>query len=132
MDYQCIENERTGELRIIISGGLLELSRCARTMLNITEGLESAYLKSKFSSDKLSCVNDTETVGIGNNKQELFSYSKNGLEYCFLPDGHPKTVVDAAKNHYMVIKIELENLMKYYHGKPGSFDKQSRDVDYYG
>jgi len=83
MDYECSECEKTGKLKISIKGELLELSLCARIILDITEGSESAYLKSKLHIDNLSKIVKAETAGIGNSKQEQFSYSKNGLEYCF-------------------------------------------------
>lgn len=132
MDYQCIENESTGELRISITGELLELSRCGRVMIDIIEGTKSRDLRSRIHSDRLSKITSPVTVSLGDSKKELFSYSKKGLEYCFLPDGHPKAVVDAAKNHYMVMKLELDSLMDSYHGKPGPFNKKFGDVDYYG
>jgi hypothetical protein len=115
MDYQCTENEKTGELKISVKGELLELSLCARIILDIIEGSESSYFKSKLHIDNLSTVVKPETVGIGNSKKELFSYSKNGLKYHFLPDGQSKNVVDAARNHYMVM-----------------LHRRFRDVDNYG
>ncbi|MGV8140876.1 MAG: hypothetical protein ACP5NW_00380 [Candidatus Woesearchaeota archaeon] len=132
MEYRCIENNDTGELKIIINGDTLELSMCARTILDIVEGSESLYLKSKVHSDKLSKVSSPVTVTIGNSKQEQFSYSKNGLEYYFLSDGHPKCVVDAAKNHYIIMKRELEDLVKLSNDNSGIYSKRPRDVDYYG
>jgi len=50
----------------------------------------------------------------------------------FLPDGHPKRVVDAAKNHYMIMKRELEDLIKLHNNRSRVFGKRPRDVDYYG
>jgi len=122
MEYQCIENEKTGELKILVNGESLQLSRCACTIAEITYGIEfGEHLRAKLWGDRISEISIPDILYLGESKKEQLKYSRNGLEYSFLPDGHSKDVVDSVKNHYAVIKNQLEKLMERYHGKPTNY-----------
>ena len=117
MEYQRMDNKKTGELKIIVKSTedeIFELSRCARIMVEIIEGTDSAHLRSRIHSDKLSKINAPITVRIGNTKSEIFTYSKAGIEYCFLPNRHPDNVIKAAQNHFTIIDRELADIIGYY------------------
>jgi hypothetical protein len=126
MEYKRIVDKKTRALKIIVTGDPSELYKCGRVIVDIVEGSESNWLRSKFdSSTDLSSIIKPSTVAVGNSDMELFTFSANCLEYSLVLKGHSKEKHDAVRSHYVALRRELQALMKYFNGKPTEYHPRS-------
>jgi len=131
MKYTHIEETLTGEFKILILGEPLQLSRCARTIMKITQGSEFySRIESKLTAENIAEMETPNLFYVGDAKQEVLKCSWTGLEYSFSPNGHSKDVVGAAKSHYKAVLDALEPLMNYYDSPTILSQKYPDAIDY--
>jgi hypothetical protein len=98
------------KLCIVVKGERNELRECAKIILLVTNGGTTGHRNTNL----ITRLFDSQPIILGHYKRERMKYCDDRLVYGFLQEGSSLDAEKAAKNHYTVIKENIQQLNNTY------------------